>query len=148
MYTLNEIECKYRGAISDALNGKDLTASLLVELSANLYNKFKVKGISDKKYSDMLLYQYGVYNWHDEHGRHFGLDITRQFQFPSEYEPYQLSFSLIFDPEQFENVGFYECWSMDFGDFESFVSHIKNTDGFKAAEKRMPKTYCIRFNKC
>jgi len=148
MCTLNEIESKYCEAISDALEGKDLTASLLVELSSNFYNELKVKDISHEIDDDILLYQYGVYDWNDEHGRHFVLDIARQFQLPSEDEPYQLSFSLIFDPEQFENIGAYDCWSMDFGDIESFVAHIKTTDGFKVAEDCIPRTYCISFYQC
>jgi len=148
MYPLDEIESKYRSAISIALEGKDLTGSLLVELSLNLYKDLKVKDISDDMHSDALLYQYGVYNWHDEHGRHFALDITRQFQHPSSYEPYQLSFSLIYDPAPFENAGYHERWSMDFGDLEGFKAHIMSTDGYTIAENHVPKAYSIRFNQC
>ena len=148
MHTLNEFESRYHDEISKAIKGKDLTALLLVEVSLNLYNELKIEGIFDEEYNDVLLFQYGVYNWGDEHGRHFSLDITRQLQMPLEDEPYQLSFSLVFDPERFENIDAYDCWSMDFSDLESFIEHIKDTDGFRAAEKNVAKTYNIQFSQC
>ena len=149
MFTLNEIESKYREAIESVIkSGKPLTAKLLVDMSKKLYNELKVEDVGSEADGDMLLYQYGVYNWHDEHGEHFSLDITRQFIPPSTYEPYQLSFALIFDPAPFQSTGFYDCWYPDYGDLDSFIAHIKSTDGFKAAENHAPKTYSIQFNQC
>jgi hypothetical protein len=149
MFALNEIEGKYRDAIEATLSdGKPLTAQLMVDLSAELYDTLKVEGIAGEPDGDMLLFQYGVYNWHDENGRHFGFDMTRQFMLPSTYEPYQLSFSLIFDPAPFENTGFFERWYSNNGDLDSFVANIKTTDGFIAANNQSPKTYNIRFSQC
>jgi len=148
MVTLNEIESKYCTKIEAALTDKQLTAQLLVELSAKLYADIKVEGITDDRDSDMLLFQYGVYDWGDENGRHFSFDITRQFMLPSTYEPYQLSFSLIFDPVPFEQIRAYDCWYPDYGDLDSFVAHIRATDGFKMAKSNAPKTYSVRFNQC
>lgn len=148
MITLSEVENKYRAVVEAALVDKQLTAQLLVELSAKLYTDVKVEGLSSEGDEDMLLYQYGVYDWGDENGRHFSFDITRQFMLPSTYEPYQLSFSLIFDPAPFENIRSYDCWYPDYGDLDSFVAYIKTTDGFKAAENHVSRTYCIRFNQC
>jgi len=149
MFKLNEIEAKYREEIEAVIgSGKPLTAQLLVDMSEKLFCELKVEGIGSETDSDMLLYQYGVYNWPDEHGEHFSLDITRQFMQPSTYEPYQLSFALIFDPAPFQNTGFYDCWYPDYGDLDSFVAHIKSTDGFKASENHVPKTYSLRFNQC
>jgi hypothetical protein len=96
----------------------------------------------------MLLFQYGVYNWGDEFGRHFGFDLTRQFIKLPEYEPYQLSFALIYPPEPFEGIGLYDTWSDQYGGTERFITHIKSTDGFKAAEKNVPMTYRLMFNQC
>ena len=97
---------------------------------------------------DMLLYQYGVYNWGDEFGEHFSFDITRQFIEPTEDEPYQLNFVLIYDPEPFMSIKAYDCWSMDFSDLKSFVEHIKTTEGFMLANKLVPKDYRIIFSQC
>jgi len=148
MYPLTEIENKYRRAISSALESKKLSASLLVELSSKLYEELKVDGIPDEIHSDVLLFQYGIYDWNDEYGRHFCLDITRQFHLPSSYEPYQLSFSLIYDSEQLGNIAYHHRWSMDFVDLESFISHITATDGYKLAENHTHKTYRILFEQC
>lgn len=73
----------------------------------------------------MLLFQYGIFNWGDELGEHFSLDITRQFIAPKEDEPYQLNFTLIYEPEPFREMGSYSCWSGDYPDIESFALHIK-----------------------
>jgi hypothetical protein len=148
MVTLGEIESNYRTIIEAAIGDKQPTAQLLVELSIKLYADFKVEGIGDDGDNDMLLFQYGVYDWGDENGRNFSLDITRQFMLPSTYEPYQLSFSQIFAPVPFENIRSYDCWYPDYGDLESFVSHTKTTEGFKAAENNAPKAYNIRFSQC
>ena len=147
---LNEIENKYSDAIQSALANTSLTPSLLVDLSVDLYKKHKIDGISDGafKANDMLLYQYGVYDWGDENGRHFEIDITRQFMKPSEYEPYQLHFVLVFPPEPFEGVGAYETWGDMYDNIDSFVSHIKSTNGFKTAMKNIPLTYKLWFSQC
>ena len=147
--TLADIENEYRKAIQNASKSKDLTASLFVELSSNLFKELKVKGISQGyDDSDMLLFQYGVYDWGNEFGRHFSFDITRQFIIPTEDEPFQLSFALIFEPEHFEKVGAYETWSIDYSDFDKFIIHVKDTEGFKSAQSFIPKTYSIQFGQC
>jgi len=146
--SLKDIEEKYRYAIEEALKGMDLTAALLVELSSNLYHELKLESVSAETYDDMLLFQYGVYDWGDEFGRHFSLDITRQFTLPLEYEPYQLSFTLIFEPAGFEAMRPYDCWSMSFAEVQDFIAHVKSTDGFMLAEKHMPKAYSLRFFQC
>ena len=144
--TLNEIENEYRKKIQSVLETKDLSASLLLDLSVELFCEIKVQGIShDDIYSDALLYQYGIY---DSVDYNFRLDITRQFMSPPEHEPYQLNFILRYDPEAFKGLGFEECWSMDFTDLESFIEHIKSTEGFKLAEKLKPKDYKIVFSQC
>lgn len=96
----------------------------------------------------MLLFQYGTYDWGNEVGKHFSLDITRQFIDTGEDEPYQLSFSLIYDPERFKEIDSYNCWSHSFADINSFVVNIKATEGFKVAIKNTPKTYQVSFEKC
>lgn len=152
MYTtLEEIEKKYLEKVCDTLkNGHGMTAELLVELSIVLFSELKVKEISDSVYkdNDMLLYQYGTYNWGNEFGNHFSFDITRQFIAPEQDEPYQLCFTLIYEPEQFKDIDSYCCWSDIFTDINNFASYIRTTDGFKVAVKNVPKTYQIRFEQC
>ncbi len=149
--TLKEIEKEYQEKVGYALNnGHSLTAELLLELSVALFSEFKITGISDSEYkeADMLLFQYGTYNWGNEFGNHFSLDITRQFIDPEQDEPYQLSFTLIYEPEQFKDIDSYNYWSDACADINSFATNIKTTNGFKAAAKKIPKSYQIRFGQC
>ena len=146
--TLSEVENEYRKKVKEALENKKMTAALLVELSSSLFQELKVRDLSDAEDGDMVLYQYGTYDWGNEFGKHFSFDITRQFISPEDDEPYQLHFVLIYDPEQFEGLRGYNCWNTDFADFESFIAHIKATDGFKLADKFEPKAYQIEFEQC
>ena len=146
--TLSEIENVYRKELQKALENKELNPSLLVELSSTLFQSIKVESIDDFEDCDMLLCQYGTYNWYDEIGEHFSFNITRQFIAPTEDEPYQLCLTLIYEPKLFEELESYNCWNTDFADLESFIAHIKTTDGFILAEKFAPKTYKMFFEQC
>jgi len=55
---------------------------------------------------------------------------------------------LIYEPEQFQNIDSYNCWSDACTDMNNFAKNIKATDGFKVAAKNAPKTYQIRFGQC
>ena len=142
---LNEIEDVYKDSVTKALKLKDITPSLMVELSSILYEDVKVVNLSDSEDSDMSLYEYGTWNWGDEFGEHFSIGISRQFVLSTEDEPYQLHFTLIYSPDQFHGLDRYNCWSVDFDDYDEFVTHIKATEGFIFAEKIVPKTYQLFF---
>jgi len=149
--TLEQIEREYRKKIQEVFEQSGLlTAGTMVELAIELFHEFKVFGISDDRYSysDMLLFQYGVYNWGDEFGKHFELDITRQFTAPAVDEPYQLSFKLIYEPEPFKWLLPHTCWSSKFADVDGLAAHIKTKRGFKLAEKQIAKAYALDFGKC
>ena len=138
---LSKIESVYRQEVQKALGTRELSAALLVELSAALFQVLKVKNLTEMENNDMLLFQYGVYNYGDELGKHFSLDITRQFYRPSKERPYRLCFTLVYDPGQLSESNRYQRWNKDFPDTQSFVAHIKSTEGFKFAERALPKTY-------
>ena len=150
--TLEKIEKEYIEKVNDILNnnGQNLSAELLVEISFTLFNEIKVKDISDSECeeNDMLLFQYGTYDWGNEFGKHFMLDITRQFINPDEDEPYQLSFTLIYEPELFKDISAFNCWSDSYADINDFSAEIKTTSGFKVANKNIPKTFQIHFEQC
>jgi len=146
---LYDIESAYRDEVLNSLNDNSLSTTLMIELSKTLFHTVKVEGLPvDEDSDDMLLFQYGIYDWGDENGEHFSLDITRQLYEPTEDEPYQISFTLIFDPEQFRGVKNYDCWSMNFADLDSFFAHIITTSGFMLAEAITPKSYQIHFEQC
>ena len=144
--TLSKLENEYRNKINEKEN---LTADEIIDIAINLYKNISVDKIDyTDSYSDMLLYQYGVYNWGDENGNHFCFDITRQIITPEEDEPYQLSLALIFEPSAFLEIKLYDIWSNDFNSIEDFVNHIKTTPGYKLASKIKAKNTQLIFGQC
>jgi len=143
--TFKNIENEYRKLIGE----KILDVDEFISIALKLYKEIKVEGISDSyTESDMLLFQYGVYDWGDENGNHFSFDITRQFIDPEEDEPYQLNFTLIFEPSAFSSVEPCNCWSDEFACVEDFSAHIKSTEGYKYAIKKTPKKVQLIFGQC
>ena len=148
--TLDEIKTEYQKEIERQLGEEKLTAEKLIEISVSLFNKLKVKNITVQHDPDcdMLLFQYGVYDWGGQLGRHFSFDITRQFITEEDDEPYQLQFILIYEPAEFQGCAAYNCWSSDFARLEDWVEHIKTTQGFLKAKDATVKTYSLNFEQC
>lgn len=135
--TLEKIEDEYRKIISDK---EIFTPEEIIDIAINLFNSIRVDKIDyTETHNDMLLYQYGVYNWGDENGNHFSFDITRQIIIPEDDEPHQLSLNLIFDPSAFMQIKPYDIWSNDFNSVEDFANHIKSTPDYKLASKTNAK---------
>jgi len=148
---LDEMERVYADHIQELLSSENiLCANSMVALSKKLFEEISIRELpmTEDSESDMLLFQYGTYNWGDAHGEHFSLDITRQIIMPESGEPYQLQFTLVYAPEAFCEVKSYNCWSDDFKSTENFVAHIKTTDGFVLAGQKTPLTYKLVFSQC
>jgi hypothetical protein len=146
---LSQMEIEYRARIERILKGAKPCPDLMLEISMELYNVLKADGIinSARGTEDALLFQYGIYDWGNEHGKHFSLDITRQFFKPKEHEPYQLSFTLIYSADNFSEIDYYfDHWSMDSPNLDHFQAIIKTTKGFKTAKKFKPKAYTLKFS--
>ncbi|OQP51896.1 hypothetical protein [Niastella populi] len=58
-----------------------LSVDSVIELSHKLYTSIQVKDVDYSEVeNDMLLFQYGTYNWGDDKGEHATFDITRQIE--------------------------------------------------------------------
>lgn len=136
---LKKLENEYREIIREK---EILSLDEFIDTAINLFKMIRVDKIDyTESFNDMLLFQYGVYNWGDENGNHFSFDITRQIIAPGEDEPYQLSLILIFEPSSFLEIKPYDVWSNDFNSVEDFVNHIKSTSGYKLASKTNAKIH-------
>lgn len=143
---LKKLENEYRKAISEK---EILTVDELIDIAIILFKKIRVDKIDyTESFNDMLLFQYGVYNWGNENGNHFSFDITRQIITPEEDEPYQLRLVLIFKPFEFSNIKTYDIWSNDFNSLDDFVNHIKSTSGYELASKMKAKNIQLHFEQC
>ena len=68
----------YRAWLADRKVGPaTLTIPRLVDETLKFYETARCSGLASGSRADMLLYQWGVYDW--GHGEHFEFDITRQF---------------------------------------------------------------------
>jgi hypothetical protein len=101
-----------------------ITVDDIIKTSVMLFQLYKVKKVYKKR--DLLLFQYGTYDW--DKGLFFEFNITRFCHYLWEDEPYGLSLTLYFDPIECKS---YNCWSVDFEDLEKWVANIKETDGYK-----------------
>lgn len=147
--TFDNIKETYQQMIQEMIDGGvALTAGTTVELAAKLYKELKTNIVFEREEGDMLLFQYGIYDWMDGFGEHFEFDITRQFFIPNCDEPYQLNLTLNYDAEMFKGIRSYDCWSIEFSSIEDFVAHIQTTEGFQLAEGAVPKTYRLEFGAC
>ncbi len=85
--------------------------------------------------ADMLLFQYGVYDW--GHGENFELNVTRQlmsaYEEDEEYELYQLEITLFYRAENYKDIPSFNKWSMNSLSITEYVKEMKNTEGYLRA---------------
>lgn len=141
---LAAIEKEYQSALEQLLQtAPSLTADNVLELSIKLHSELKAKGISPNVHEDdMLLFQYGTYNWGGETGEHFSFDLTRQFS-KKNMDMFQLSLTLIFEPLAVKS---YNSWSMDFDTLDAWSKNIKTTEGYQLAKTVPLKSYKLTFS--
>ena len=140
---LQNLEIEYHKYINE---NTILSVDDFINHALTLFDKIKVEGIDN--IDDMLLFQYGVYDWGDENGEHFSFDITRQIINPAEDEPYQLNFTLIFSPLNFTGVEQHTEWNDSYDTLDDFVNHIKSTRGYVLASELQPRKYQLIFGQC
>jgi len=81
-----------------ALKALLLSEGILSMLS--FYKSVSIEQLSDDRDADMLLFQWGTYDWGN--GLHFEVDITRQIMLANsdDPEPWQLSLTFLFSPSE------------------------------------------------
>lgn len=135
--TLDNLRAHYQLAAQSLRNKGELTIEQGFNLVVAFYQEVKIgrdaTNASDDE--DMLLFQYGSWNWYDVRGEYFGLDITRQVIFEEEGEQviYQLSFGFEFDSAPFFGCRHHTSWSETNPSLADWVTSQKATEGFKLA---------------
>jgi hypothetical protein len=94
----------------------------------------RVTDVSPGEYADLLLAQYGTYDWGD--GEHFELDITRQLSFDDDHGEYshmtQLSCTFHFRPDdELRALGANSLWS-GAGSNDEFFEKALELPGFSS----------------
>lgn len=96
--------------------------------------------------ADMLLFQYGTYDWQDGRGTLFNVNLTRQVEVPNEEEYIQLGLTLFYDPKEVGALEAWSSWSVDDANLEVWQTKIQQTEGYQQTVGRIPKDVLIDWN--
>lgn len=136
--------------IDDIKNGLDSSGLLknpeittLFQYIIKMYNDKRISNTSLLLDGDMLLFQWGTYNWGS--GRYFNIDITRQvmddLEDPDEQADSmrQLSVTLLFLPNsKTDNMSSDDKWCHTPDELPEFKSFIEGSEAYKWAAGKTP----------
>jgi len=131
-------------------SGKKLaTVNVAEGIAAMLafYEEQRAEGCEIDEDGDMLLYQWGVYNF--EKPATFQLDLTRQFSVPDEDEPYQLSLTFHFEPSAgLKKIKDANQWCNSPDELAEFRTFIEKSPAYRAALTEKVKKVELDFFGC
>ncbi|GAA4341530.1 hypothetical protein [Flaviaesturariibacter amylovorans] len=112
------------------------------------FNRTYEPSIIDKAEPELLLFQYGTYDWYDDYGKNFQISFTRQFgsNDNEEEELYQLTITLYFDKQGFGDVGKITLFSEENAPLDTWFRTVRDSKGFIVAESHQPKRYEVTLN--
>ena len=108
------------------------------------YRDEPVTGIATDDGADMLLFQYGSYDWGD--GTAFEIDVTRQFAHDHDGTLSQLQATAYFAPDPaLAALGAYDTWCERRADADAFARAVLASPGIAAVRTRSPLRRVIRW---
>jgi len=126
----------------------DLTLAQGVRLMLDFYRDVRAQGVDLDDDGDMLLFQWGTYDW-DGTGRTFQCDITRQFikaGSGGDDSMTQLSFTFHFQPSpEFEKIAKGNKWCSVPKELKKFEKFITDSEAFKAVSEARPAKVEIHY---
>ena len=126
---------------SDIINPLTAVASIL-----EFYENYKAAAEIINPDDDMLLFQYGTYDWGGK-GRQFELNLTRQIIDANDEEYYQVKLTLYYKAADIGEIENYNLWSIDTESIKTWEETIVETNGFKRAAKVKPFDFKIELTK-
>lgn len=139
-------------SIESYLKGKGFGADSLSldsfpALFVGYYRDVHFDKLNRENDDDMLLYQYGTYDW--GLGPFFEIDFVRQLceMPPGELDPdiYQQHITFYFEPVKFQDISSFNLWSNDSPNLEQFERTILASAGFVAALGIYPLRTSVSF---
>lgn len=107
----------------------------LFESVCSLYAEVRFPGVIEDE-GDMLLYQYGIYDWGD--GEYFQLDLTRQF-IKEDNDVVQLRTTLLFHPiNELRELESASYWCESTSVLDHFEQIIQNSSAYKICRGLVP----------
>jgi hypothetical protein len=112
----------------------------------DFYKNYKTDKSSENADDDMLLFQYGTYDW-DGSGKKFEFNLTRQITDPADEEYYQVKLTLYYKLADIGEIESFNLWSIDKPTLEDWKKVIMATEGFKRATETKPFDYKVALTK-
>lgn len=127
----------------------ELTVPQLVERTLSFYQSVRATGLITDAQSDMLLFQWGVFDW--GHGERFEFDITRQFISSGAFGDdaiSQLHCTAYFPPSpELRAIPAASRWCSSAADVESFLAFIRDSAAYRAANSLKPAQVSLHWEK-
>jgi putative lipase involved disintegration of autophagic bodies len=127
----------------------DLTVPQLVESTLSFYQSVRASGLAKDDQSDMLLFQWGVFDW--GHGEHFEFDITRQFISAGAFGDdaiSQLRCTAYFAPtSELRAIPIANRWCSSVAEVGSFSTFIRGSAAYRAVSSLKPSQVSLRWGK-
>lgn len=136
------------------------TAAELIAEMLTFYAEQRADGVDLEGDGDMLLFQFGVFDWGD--GEKFELDITRQFLVPEDpdpddddeeffgdAEPWQLNLTMRFAPtDELRALDGDEIWCHAPDGVDAFRSTIEASAAYQTLSQCVPDEVEISYDQC
>jgi hypothetical protein len=120
----------------------------LVHETLSFYQAVRCKGLASGEQSDMLLYQWGVYDWGQ--GEHFEFDLTRQFIEAGKRDDdaiSQLRITAYFDPtEECRAIRAGNQWCKAVNEVESLRRFIEGSAAYTLAIQVVPRRVAVEWS--
>jgi len=130
------------------LKVEGLTLAKGVQLMLDFYKRFRVDDCPIDKNGDMLLFDWGMYDWGD--GLFFQCDISRQFISNGLLDDdaiSQLSVGFYFDPlTEFNNLKLGSHWCESLDEIISFEMFILKNDAYLSVATKQPVKVILNYS--
>lgn len=124
--------------------GAGASSETFLAAAIDFYRDVPVAGIVREEGADMLLFQYGTYDWGE--GPAFEVDVTRQFAHDSEGTLSQLQATLRFAPDPaLEVLGAFDVWCERRADADLFAQRVLDSPAVAAVKGRPELQRIVRW---
>ena len=92
---------------------------------------------------DMLLFEYGNFDWWDEEGERFELSFSRQIALDKLDGFEKISITLYYQSRFFGDIEAFDLWSIEFESLEKWKDTVQHSEGFIRASQNQISNFLI-----
>ena len=144
--TQDSIKTTFADQFLNSRPPESLTPGEGIDLMLRFYADEPVDGLADGDMADMLLFQWGVFDW--GHGESFEFDITRQLIFggSEDEDIFQLSLTFRFVPtDDLRNLPEGNRWCSSRAELEDFRHFVLRSAPYAALNKKLASSVDLHY---